>query len=53
MCAGAYFFSNVLYVIFGTGEKADWDNPPEDDEERKEDEKESEPMIKYDKNLQQ
>ncbi|CAH2218376.1 jg14048 [Pararge aegeria aegeria] len=45
--AGLYVITNLVYVMFGEGEKADWDNPPEDDsEEEKEDSNELESMIK-------
>lgn len=27
VAAGFYFFSNLFYVIFGTAEKAEWNDP--------------------------
>lgn len=31
VAAGLYIVTNVIYVIFGTSEKAEWNNPPEND----------------------
>lgn len=44
MSSGLYFFSNVIYVLFGTAELADWNNPKIDSEEVEE----AGPMIKKD-----
>uniref|UniRef100_A0A2A4JKI4 Major facilitator superfamily (MFS) profile domain-containing protein n=1 Tax=Heliothis virescens TaxID=7102 RepID=A0A2A4JKI4_HELVI len=31
MAAGLYFVTNLIYVIFGTAEKANWNDPPPED----------------------
>ncbi|XP_045772822.1 putative inorganic phosphate cotransporter [Maniola jurtina] len=48
VAASFYFFTNLFYVVFGEGEKAEWDNPPEDQDDKKQDPSEMEPMIKED-----
>ncbi|XP_052741568.1 putative inorganic phosphate cotransporter [Bicyclus anynana] len=44
--AAMYTVTNLVYVALGEGEKADWDNLPDDENETKDDDKEIEPMIK-------
>lgn len=41
MAAGIYFFSNLVYVILGTGVKAEWNDPPQE----KTTDEESQPMV--------
>ncbi|KAI5639138.1 major facilitator superfamily domain-containing protein [Phthorimaea operculella] len=43
VAAGLYFFTNLVYCLFGTAEKAPWNDP--DDEEDPEDAPEMIPMI--------
>ncbi|CAK1554559.1 unnamed protein product [Leptosia nina] len=48
VAAGFYFFANLFYVILGTGEKAEWNDPPShdgDDVESENKSEESEPML--------
>ncbi|XP_052747644.1 putative inorganic phosphate cotransporter [Galleria mellonella] len=44
-----YFFTNLIYVLVGTAELADW-NTPGSDEEKKVDDQEASPMISKVKN---
>ena len=41
MAAGLYLFTNLFYVIFGTAEKAEWNDPPPEAI----DEEEGQPMM--------
>ncbi|CAH0715893.1 unnamed protein product, partial [Brenthis ino] len=47
--AGLYLFTNTVYVIFGTAETAEWDNPPEDETDNL---KEMESMLKEKRDME-
>ncbi|XP_045536591.1 putative inorganic phosphate cotransporter [Papilio machaon] len=47
VAAGMYFFTNLLYIILGTGERADWNDPTQ--EQDAENVKEYSPMLKMEK----
>ncbi|KPJ16518.1 Putative inorganic phosphate cotransporter [Papilio machaon] len=47
VAAGMYFFTNLLYIILGTGERADWNDPKQ--EQDAENVKEYSPMLKMEK----
>ncbi|XP_052747615.1 putative inorganic phosphate cotransporter [Galleria mellonella] len=44
VASGLYFFTNLLYVLFGTAELADWNDPNDSEKNEKKDE-ENAPMI--------
>lgn len=49
VAAGMYFFTNLVYIILGTGERADWNDPIQD--KAAEIIKECSPMLKTEQKL--